>query len=541
MSASPSAAGEARHGGPPPSGAAQTPDNASVQEVMAGGGGPGKSKNGKKAGKGRVWTTPERVALCEAYKQCTQDAGVGTSQQAPTLWSSIWFAFVRRTPPKLTSFEMRGRWSNRPPTSAKNEFQRNIGPCCQRFAHFYHVASTRLTGNMNEESVLRAARCLYTATSAYSAEQKDVDYEKVLKEQGKSAPVRRARLVPENWQPCWQVLRGMDKWSGASANPEMERLFIDDAEDEDESDYDTESQSAPADGGQDKGKGKGKRKREEYDGLQGRPLGRQGAKRAAHVEKKEDAFEASLNTSNKAMLSVADSMAKKAALAEAAYRLESRKVAIDFFSRPENRGTPEGIEFRSMMLKLAVDLGRASAETVLAERAESQGAGVVAPSSDSTPARTGTGSATAAGSSGPRRGERPPSRGTRSMATKVAKAQDAIDALDVDLPVTTPRTAAAGAASGTAPVPAANAGGRAEGARRGSGRSVEGDVAEDDEVDFDVVNVDASDVDGEDSVERAAIVLSGHPDDDEGDDGDGDDDEEEGDGDGVADVDEEES
>lgn len=203
----------------------------------------------------------------------------------------------------------------------------------------------------------------------------------------------------------------------------MERLFIDDAEDEDESDYDTESQSASAEGGQYNGKGKGQSKWEEYDTLRGRPLGRQAAKRAAHVEKKKDAFEASLNTPNKAMLSVADSKAKKAALAEAAYRLESRKVAMDFFLRPENRGTLEGIEFRSVTLKLAVDLGRASAEAVFAERAYSRGAGVVAPSSDSAPARTGTGSAATPGSSGANQGERPPSRGTRSIATKVAKAQ----------------------------------------------------------------------------------------------------------------------
>lgn len=263
----------------------------------------------------------------------------------------------------------------------------------------------------------------------------------------------------------------MGKWSGASANPELERLFSDDAEDENESENDTESQRAPADGGQDKGKGKGKRKREDYDALQSRPLGRQAAKHAAHVEKKEDAFEACRSTSIKAILSAADSMARKAALAEAVYCLESRKVAIDFFSRSEFRGMPDGTELRSMMLKLAVNLEKASVETVLAERAESEGAGVFETSSGGAPACTGTRSAAAAGSSGRNQGERPPSRGTRSMATKVAMAQDAIDALDGDLTVTTPRTAAAGDSYGAARVPAANSGGRAEGPRRGRGRS----------------------------------------------------------------------
>eukprot|EP00170_Pyropia_yezoensis_P005799 contig_23594_g5817 len=126
---------------------------------------------------------------------------------------------------------MRGRWTSRPPTSAKTELLRNIGPGSQRFADFYHVASTQLTGNMDEASVLRATRCLFTATSAYAAERKDIDYERVLKEQGKAPPVRRARLQPENWQPCWLVLRMLDKWSGATANPGMDKLILDDTED----------------------------------------------------------------------------------------------------------------------------------------------------------------------------------------------------------------------------------------------------------------------------------------------------------------------
>lgn len=473
-------------------------------------------KKAKKGGKGRNCTTPERVALSEAYKQCTQYAGVGTSQQTPALWASILFAFLRRMPPKLTAAEMRGRWNNRPPTSGKTEFLRNIGPCCQRFAHFYHVASTRLTGDLNEDSVLRAARCLYTATSAYAAEQKDVDYEKVLKEQGKSPPVRRSRLVPENWPPWWKVLRAMDTWSGASANPEMERLFIDDVVDEDDSEEETESQSAPPAAGEDGPKRKGTRKREEYDALQSRPLGRQAAKPTQTVAKKEDAFESSLEMSNKAMLSVADSMANKAALAVAAYRLESRKVAIDFFSRQEKKDTPEGVEFRSMMLKLAVDLGRATAETAIAEHAEREGAGPGAPSSENASAPGDEqGASVARASAHAERASRPPTRGTRSMATKAAGVRNAIDALIVDLPVPVPPSGAAGVSRVSVP----DARGRAESEPSDVSAEVDGDEGDDavdrDAADFDNIELDHDGLDGDDSNERDVLVLSGQPDEDE--------------------------
>ena len=112
------AAAEARGAGggsatssPPP------PDGAEANAVAA---------NPKKKGKGTVWTAPERVSLCEAYKTVTQDAVNGTSQTSNNMWAKVWFNFATRTSPNLTAAEMRGRWTNRHPTSAKTEFLRSI-------------------------------------------------------------------------------------------------------------------------------------------------------------------------------------------------------------------------------------------------------------------------------------------------------------------------------------------------------------------------------------------------------------------------------
>lgn len=439
-------------------GPAATAAGRAAAPAGAGTGGAGNGTGSK--GKGRAWTTPERVALCEAYKLHTLDAVNGTIQTANNLWAKVWFAFASRTPPNLSVSDLRGRWSNRAPTSAKTEFQRNIAPCTQRFAHFYHVASTQLTGNMNEKSVLRAARCLYTATGAYAAERIDFDYEKVLQEQGKASPVRRARLLPENGQPCWQVLRTMDKWSGASANPEMEKLFLSNTDDDsEESGVESDCVTA-ADGTTPKRK----RMRRENDSLQARPVGRKAAKRAAKPKSRgeEDALEASLAASDEAMRSIAQSMARKAELADAAYQIESLREAIDFFNRPENRHTDEGKRFRSMMMRRMVNLGRAVTQHVIHGRTTTptEGAPTSSTAIDGMTSRD-AGSRSGAASSAADR-----ARGANAMATKAKNAQAVADARSVNL--TTPP-------NGRAP---ANTRGAERSALGGGGRNGPADSAE---------------------------------------------------------------
>lgn len=93
---------------------------------------------------------------------------------------------------------------------------------------------------------------------------------------------------------------------------------------------------------------KGKSMRKEYDRQQIRPAGRKAAKRASKLTSKEEeaeALQASLAASHEAIRSIAQSMAKKAELADAAYQIESRREAIDVLNRPENWHTPEKSSF----------------------------------------------------------------------------------------------------------------------------------------------------------------------------------------------------
>lgn len=74
-------------------------------------------------------------------------------------------AMAEQTPEGLTGNQLAERWGQRTWSALMVVFTRNISPCCQRFAHFYHVASTTATGNLDEEGILRSARSLHTAAA----------------------------------------------------------------------------------------------------------------------------------------------------------------------------------------------------------------------------------------------------------------------------------------------------------------------------------------------------------------------------------------
>lgn len=158
----------------------------------------------RKRGKGKQWSSPERVALCEAYADATLNTIDDTDASKEEFWQGVQERFVALAPVDLSENQRRGRWGSRTVGSVMNEFLRNISPCTQRFAHFYHVASSSgLTGNLSDADIIRAARGLYTATGAYAAVRKECEQEEELEKEGKPPPSRRARQLPENWVPCW--------------------------------------------------------------------------------------------------------------------------------------------------------------------------------------------------------------------------------------------------------------------------------------------------------------------------------------------------
>lgn len=204
---------------PAPNGVAEALASADESDVQ---------ESGKKKGKGKSWTLPKRKALSKAVVVATLNEISGADQTAAEFWQAVHDGSVTQVPVSLSQTQLSGRWGSRTFTASQTEFQRTIGPCCQRYAHFYIVASSdNLTGNLDEEGVRRAARALYSAACACATERKDSEEEEQLLIAGKALPERWARAVPENWEPCWEDLKVLDNWSGAAADLDILALLAD--------------------------------------------------------------------------------------------------------------------------------------------------------------------------------------------------------------------------------------------------------------------------------------------------------------------------
>lgn len=301
-------------------------------------------------GKGRSWCLAERTALAKAYAVPTLNGVAETDQSKSDFWEAVYQGYVAQCPPELTSYALAGRWRNRTPSAAMTVFLRNVGPCSQRFAHFYFVASSdKLTGNLDEESVKRAARALYSASSAYSAVCKDCVDEDKLEQMGKAAPQRRARMVPENWQPCWEELRVSDKWCSAAANSDITSPLAEENDD----------QTNGTGGG---GVGAHAKKRPAPQGVL---MGHKSAKKMAYERFKQDdeAFAKAMNQSNEAIMTIAASISKRAAAGEAAQEAENRRVAAEYFQQERVRETPEAKAFQADLHQEMLALGRAAIQS----------------------------------------------------------------------------------------------------------------------------------------------------------------------------------
>lgn len=303
-----------------------------------------RKKRGSHAGRGKGWTRGERVALCRAVREATLNGILAADQQKEDYWGQMLVAMAEQTPDNLSANQMAERWGQRTWSALMVEFTRNISPCCQRFAHFYHVASTTATGNMNEDGILSSARSLYSAAAMYAAEHADAVKDAKRKKSGRAVPVRRSRFVPQNWEPCWQELRTLDKYSGAAANPDIERSFLEGLlSDEDSDDTDEDEEGDTMDGAAAAGAEDPRARPVRGPALMDRPaIGRKALKRRLADDNAEAA---SLAACDKSMRVVAESLSRRNVLGEEAQKLEKQRMAMDFFNRPENKHTPEGVAF----------------------------------------------------------------------------------------------------------------------------------------------------------------------------------------------------
>lgn len=99
--------------------------------------------------------------------------------------------------------------------------------------------------------------------------------------------------------------------------------------------------------------------------LQGVPMGHKSAKRVAYERFKQDddAFAKAMNQSNEEIMTIAASIAKRAAAGEAAQEAENRRVAAEYFQQERVRETPEAKAFQADLHQEMLALGRAAIQS----------------------------------------------------------------------------------------------------------------------------------------------------------------------------------
>lgn len=261
--------------------------------------------------------------------------------------------FVEQMPTDLPTSKKKGRWGDRPWSSGEVELLPNIGPCAQRYAHFYFFAgSDALTESLDEDGVRRAARALYSVASACNATRQNCREEGAYQKAGNPLPERRAHKIPENWHLCGEELRVLYKWNGAAADPEIAAHL-----------------EVKGDGNGSAAGGAGKRPL-----LLASPSNNEPARCPARSERErkaeEDGLSQALAGTNEAITTMVSSISKRAAANEAAKWAKERSAAAEYFNSPEVRDAPEAKEFSANLHQEMVLLGRSVFAAPRQRRAE---------------------------------------------------------------------------------------------------------------------------------------------------------------------------
>lgn len=184
-----------------------------------------RKKRGSRAGRGQMQTRGERMALCRAVREATLNGILAADKQKEDYWGQMLLEVAEQTPKNLSANHMAEWWVQRFSSAVMVEFTCNISPCCQRFVPFYHGASTKATVSTNEDGMFSSARSLFSAAAMYGAEQAEAVKDAKSKRNGRAVPVGRSCFVLQNCETSWKELWGLAKYSGATANPGLERSF----------------------------------------------------------------------------------------------------------------------------------------------------------------------------------------------------------------------------------------------------------------------------------------------------------------------------
>jgi len=252
------------------------------------------------------WTDEDRVPLCRAYLEVSEDPVTATGRSKDQLWAAVhekWTDLMTKKGPLRVKRNV---------SALEKQFKKIRKGVSSFTSHYLAVKNMQTTGNLTEEDIISGAVARYCSLDIYESIRSDREKDK---RKGKTAK-RKAKLAHCKWVGCWRVLRTSDKFSGAANTADDASVDLDDSSDEDGESGSTSSPNS------------------RNKGYQRRP----GGIKAAKLMRSEDA---GMEKQVKASTAAVDKLTVA----------QQERTALCFFDSPAMRNTPEAAQYRQAVMR----------------------------------------------------------------------------------------------------------------------------------------------------------------------------------------------
>jgi len=252
------------------------------------------------------WTDEDRVPLCRAYLEVSEDPVTATGRSKDQLWAAVhekWTDLMTKKGPLRVKRNV---------SALEKQFKKIPKGVSSFTSHYLAVKNMQTTGNLTEEDIISGAVARYCSLDIYESIRSDREKDK---RKGKTAK-RKAKLAHCKWVGCWRVLRTSDKFSGAANTADDASVDLDDSSDEDGESGSTSSPNS------------------RNKGYQRRP----GGIKAAKLMRSEDA---GMEKQVKASTTAVDKLTVA----------QQERTALCFFDSPAMRHTPEAAQYRQAVMR----------------------------------------------------------------------------------------------------------------------------------------------------------------------------------------------
>jgi len=260
----------------------------------------------KSMGSSLGWTDEDRVPLCRAYLEVSEDPVTATGRSKDQLWAAVhekWTDLMTKKGPLRVKRNV---------SALEKQFKKIRKGVSSFTSHYLAVKNMQTTGNLTEEDIISGAVARYCSLDIYESIRSDREKDK---RKGKTAK-RKAKLAHCKWVGCWRVLRTSDKFSGAANTADDASVDLDDSSDEDGESGSTSSPNS------------------RNKGYQRRP----GGIKAAKLMRSEDA---GMEKQVKASTAAVDKLTVA----------QQERTALCFFDSPAMRNTPEAAQYRQAVMR----------------------------------------------------------------------------------------------------------------------------------------------------------------------------------------------